>query len=204
MAGISIVDYGLGNLRSVVKGFEKVGGEVDVVEEGSRLLDYDGVVIPGVGAFEDGVKRIREIDSFLYRLIEDGVPVLGICLGMQMLLTRSFESDKWVDGLDVIGGDVVRFKGVRKIPHMGWSKVTPSKKHRLFNGIEDGSYFYFAHSYHVRPKFEKDVVAESIYGESFPAAISRKNVVGVQFHPEKSGKTGLRVLKNFLEITKNK
>ncbi|RZN63450.1 imidazole glycerol phosphate synthase subunit HisH [Methanonatronarchaeum sp. AMET6-2] len=199
MARISVVDYGLGNLLSVKKGFERVGGVVDIVENPSSI-DGDGVVVPGVGAFEDGISSLIDMDSVLGELIDEGVPVLGICLGMQMFFTRSFEGDGWVDGLDIFSGDVVRFSGDLKVPHMGWSEVQPTKNHYIFSGIEDGSYFYFAHSFYVEADRRDNVLAETDYGSRFPSAVCIDNVIGLQFHPEKSGEKGLRVLRNFLDI----
>ncbi len=189
---IAIVNYGVGNLKSISKGIEKVGGKAIVTSNLDELESADAIVLPGVGAFETAIKNISPFSDYIKKT---DVPVLGICLGMQLFATVSEEGGLH-EGLDVIEGRVVRFPDwVGKIPHMGWNKVE-FEEHELFEGVES-NYFYFVHSYYYTTSSEY-VIGYTNYGIRFPSVISKDNFVGVQFHPEKSGKNGLKILRNFV------
>jgi len=205
---IAIIDYGMGNLRSVQKGFEKVGFEAVVTSEPNVVLEADRVVLPGVGAFRDCMKNLEEggfIEPIL-RVIREGRPFLGICLGLQLLFTESEEFGLHA-GLNVIPGRVVRFpEGMRqddeelKVPHMGWNQISVKRRPQAFAGIPDGAAFYFVHSYYVRPEDPSVVATTTDYGMEFCSSIWNDNIVATQFHPEKSQEQGLAILKNFGEM----
>ena len=200
---IAIVDYRMGNLRSVQKGFERVGQQA-VVTDDPRVLDRAGkIVLPGVGAFQDAMAELRRRDLIepIRAGIEAGKPFLGICLGLQLLFDVSYEDGEH-EGLGVVPGKVVRFDvpAEYKVPHMGWNQARIVRRAPLLEGIPDGAYFYFVHSYYVLPR-EKEVVAvEADYPDPFCAMIWRENLFATQFHPEKSQADGLRILKNFAEL----
>lgn len=192
---ISIMDYGVGNLFSISKGLERAGADVQVVSDSKSLLEADCIVFPGVGAFGAAVEVLRPCIPALRDTIRNGTPTLGVCLGMQVLFERSEESTG--EGLGILAGDVVRLKGER-IPQMGWNDVV-SRRDALFEGIPQGSQFYFAKSYICRPNAKVEI-AETDYGERFASAVRQGTVCGVQFHPEKSGSAGLRLLENFVKL----
>ncbi len=190
---IAIINYGAGNLRSIHKAIERVGGKAKITSDSEDLESADAIILPGVGAFETAIKNLRPFISFLRNA---KTPILGICLGMQLFATLSEEGGLH-EGLDVIKGRVVRFpKYVGKIPHMGWNEVE-FKDHYIFDGI-DGNFFYFVHSYYFNTE-DENVIAYTDYGIKFASAVARDNYVGVQFHPEKSGKNGLKLLQNFVD-----
>lgn len=197
---IAIVDYGMGNLRSVQKGFEKIGAQAVISRDQKEIENADRLVLPGVGAFPmcmENLTRLDLVDSIL-EFVQSGRPFLGICLGLQLLFDESAEFGRR-DGFKIVPGQVRAFDrnmGL-KIPHMGWNQVLFSKDTPIFKGIEDGSYFYFVHSYYVDPADTSDTAAEAEYGIRFTCAVHRDNVVAVQFHPEKSQELGLTILKNF-------
>ncbi|NJD91793.1 MAG: imidazole glycerol phosphate synthase subunit HisH [Geobacter sp.] len=205
---IAIIDYGMGNLRSVQKGFEKVGYEAVVTADPQVVLEAERVVLPGVGAFGDCMRNLEQggfVEPIL-KVIKDGRPFLGICVGMQMLLTDSTEFGL-TKGLDIIPGHVLRFpdnmvvNGERlKVPHMGWNQLAIKTPAPIFKGIDDGVNVYFVHSYYEMPDDRAAVAATSEYGLTFCAALWKDNVVATQFHPEKSQETGLKILKNFGEM----
>ena len=205
---IAIIDYGMGNLRSVQKGFEKVGYDAVVTADPKVVLEADKVVLPGVGAFRDCMRNLEQggfVEPIL-KVIQDGRPFLGICVGMQLLLTDSVEFGLY-QGLNVISGHVLRFpegmveNGEKlKVPHMGWNQLTFRRRTPFFAGIEDGTNVYFVHSYYEKPDDEGVVVATTDYGIEFCAAICKDNIIATQFHPEKSQEMGLRILKNFGEF----
>jgi len=205
---IAIIDYGMGNLRSVQKGFEKVGFEAVVTADPQVVLEAERVVLPGVGAFGDCMRNLEQggfVEPIL-KVIQDGRPFLGICVGMQMLLTDSTEFGL-TRGLDIIPGHVLRFpdnmaaNGERlKVPHMGWNQLSIKSAAPIFKGIEDGVNVYFVHSYYEMPDDEAAIAATSEYGLTFCAALWKDNIVATQFHPEKSQEIGLRILKNFGEM----
>ncbi|MFZ5866021.1 MAG: imidazole glycerol phosphate synthase subunit HisH [Thermodesulfobacteriota bacterium] len=197
---VIVVDYGMGNLRSVQKGFEKVGVPAVVSRDPDEIRKADRLVLPGVGAFPECMKNLDRFDLIepIREFIRSGRPFLGICLGLQLLFNES-EEFGFHEGLKIIPGTCKAFDknmGL-KIPHMGWNEVLFRKETRLFNGIEDGSHFYFVHSFYVAPENGSDVAATSVYGIEFVCAVSRDNIFAVQFHPEKSQKKGLRILHNF-------
>jgi len=193
---IAIVNYGVGNLRSILNALKKIGAEARITSEIEEIKNSSAIVFPGVGAFKPAIDKLRSYGSEF-----PDVPKLGICLGMQLFATRSFENGLH-EGLNYIPGDVVRFPDyVGKIPHMGWNEVRFRRECELFDGIEDDSMFYFVHSYYLKTGKEF-VVAETDYGITFPSAIAFENCFGVQFHPEKSGRVGLEVLRNFVRIAK--
>jgi glutamine amidotransferase len=204
-AEVVVVDYGLGNLRSVTRGLERAGAGVTISDDPESIWEADGIVLPGVGAFGDGMENAGPFRDDLIEAAEAGRPLFGICLGMQMLLTSSEEAERAgqgdAQGLDLVPGRNVRFKGDRKVPHMGWNELKVTREHPLVEGV-DGQYAYFVHSYYGEPDDEASVVATTDYGIEFPAVIANEagNVFGTQFHPEKSGETGLTILQNFVEI----
>lgn len=209
---IAIIDSGIANLRSVQKGFECVEADAKVVEDPRTLRDASGIVLPGVGAFADGIIKLRDggFVEPLLRAIEEGKPVLGICLGLHFLFSESEEFGHHA-GLNVIKGRVVRFKNAAggtirespllKIPHMGWNRIRIEQQAPIFKGIPDGAFFYFVHSYYVQPEDESVIAATTEYGLRFTSALWRDNLFACQFHPEKSQTLGLQLLKNFASLT---
>ncbi|HNX26642.1 MAG TPA: imidazole glycerol phosphate synthase subunit HisH [Phycisphaerae bacterium] len=203
---IALIDYGMGNLRSVEKALERCGGQVKIVTTPSGILSADKVVLPGVGAMRDAMNRINStgIADAVRETITAGRPLLGICLGLQMLLDRSFEYGEF-KGLGIIPGDVVRFdfsgtsNSGLKIPHMGWNSINFNADCPLLAGIDQGAYVYFVHSYYVCPKDQSVTAATCNYGVDFTAAIWRDNLFATQFHPEKSQAVGLKILENFVK-----
>lgn len=198
---IAIVDYGMGNLKSVEKGFQKVGVDVKVTKNPSDIENSRGVVLPGVGAFRDCMRNLSESSLIepIVRSIEKGKPYLGICLGLQILFTES-EEFGLSRGLDLLKGRTIRFRldhGGLKIPHMGWNSIKIRKRPPLLNEIEDNSFFYFVHSYYVVPDDEEIIATVTDYGIEFTSMIWKGNIFATQFHPEKSQSLGLKILKAF-------
>ncbi len=200
---ISIVDYGMGNLRSVQKGFEKVGHQALITSDPAEVAAAEKVVVPGVGAFEDAMAELkrRGLIGPVREAIESDKPFLGICLGLQLLFDVSYEHGRH-EGLGIIPGEVVRFELPTEysIPHMGWNQITIPRRAPILEGIDEGAYFYFVHSYYVAPKQQDVIAAETDYGGPFCAMVWRSNLFATQFHPEKSQADGLKILKNFAEL----
>lgn len=201
---IAVVDYGMGNSRSVDKGLQKVGRKTLVTRNPEEILECQGVVLPGVGAFKDCMRNLKKygLVDCLYRFIESGRPLLGICLGLQLLFTESEEFGRQ-KGLNLIRGRVTRFpllKGL-KVPHMGWNTIKKRKESPLFSSIKDGSYFYFVHSYYVIPEDEDVIATTTHHGVEFTSSVWKENIFACQFHPEKSQKLGLEILKKFGELS---
>jgi glutamine amidotransferase len=203
MPEIAIIDYQMGNLRSVQKGFDKVGHQAVITSDPAEIRAAKKVVLPGVGAFGDAIAELRrrELVTPIRESIESGKPFLGICLGLQLLFDVGFEGGRF-EGLGVLRGKVVRFdlQPPLKVPHMGWNQGRFKLRPRVLNGLADGTYFYFVHSYYVVPEDRSIVAIETEYGHPFCAAIARDNLFATQFHPEKSQADGLKILKNFAEL----
>ncbi|MGB9892070.1 imidazole glycerol phosphate synthase subunit HisH [Thermodesulfovibrio yellowstonii] len=200
---IALVDYGMGNIRSVSKAIEAVGGEVSITQSPEEIRKAKAIVLPGVGAFRDCMSNLTEL-GLLEAVREEilkGKPYLGICLGMQILFTES-EEFGMCKGLDLIKGKVTRFKLPQdyKIPHMGWNTVIFKKKSKLLSEISNNSYFYFVHSYYVVPEESNFVGGVTEYGIEFTSMIIYENIFATQFHPEKSQKMGLKLLSNFIQF----
>ncbi|MGB4441253.1 MAG: imidazole glycerol phosphate synthase subunit HisH [Coriobacteriia bacterium] len=196
---IAIVDYGMGNLRSVQKGFEHAGVPDVVITPGpAEVASADGIVLPGVGAFRDAAAHLRSagLREVILERIAGGVPFLGICLGMQLLADVGLEDGEW-EGLGVLGGTCERLPGGVKVPHIGWNTVAYPRENELFSGLPEDTAFYFVHSYHLRPADPECVIGIASYGVEFAAAVAKGNVYAVQFHPEKSSSAGLALLGNF-------
>jgi glutamine amidotransferase len=206
---IAIIDYGMGNLRSVQKGFEKVGYEAVVTADPKVVLEAERIVLPGVGAFRDCIRNL-EAGGFvepILRVIQEGRPFLGICLGLQLLFTESEEFGLH-KGLDIISGRVVRFpEGMTeagealKVPHMGWNQLSFKRHPTAFAGLEEGTNVYFVHSYYVKPDDESVIATTTSYGIEFCSSVWKDNIVATQFHPEKSQAKGLAILKQFAAMT---
>lgn len=194
---IAIIDYGMGNLRSVQKAFEYVGFETKITDNYKDILKADKVILPGVGAFSDAIKTIREkeFDKALEECINNGKKILGICLGMQLLFDISYENGEY-EGLKILKGEIIKFKSGLKVPHVGWNSLDIIKNEPLFEGLEKNPFVYFVHSYYLKTD-EPIVSATTNYGENIQIAVQKNNVYALQFHPEKSGNTGLKILKNF-------
>jgi imidazole glycerol-phosphate synthase subunit HisH len=203
MAGIVIVDYGMANLRSVQKGFERVGAAAEITSDPEAVAAAEKLVLPGVGAFQDAIARLREsgLDQPISEHIHKGNPFLGICLGLQLLFTRSMEDGEHA-GLDILSGDVVRFPEVPglKVPHMGWNSLRFLGACPLFRGLPADSAVYFVHSYYPIPTDKTLIAAEADYPTPFTAAVWRDNLYATQFHPEKSQAVGLKMLENFARL----
>ncbi len=195
---IAIIDYGMGNLRSVQKAFEKVGVQVQITSSAADILKASKVILPGVGAMAPAMLKLQELGlvGAIRKFINDGKPFLGICLGYQLLFEKSSEGG-YVEGLKVLEGSVERFTQL-KVPHMGWNQVQVQSVGRsLFSGVNDGADLYFCHSYFVNPKDKTIIASNTNYGIDYASAVAKGNIWGVQFHPEKSQKVGLQILKNF-------
>lgn len=206
---IAIIDYGMGNLRSVQKGFEKVGHEAVVTSDTKAILDADRVVLPGVGAFADCMRNLEQqglVDA-VYKVIQSGRPFMGICLGLQLLFEEGEEFGVH-KGLGVLKGHVVRFptevenntEAIYKIPHMGWNKIAKRSDAPHLADVPDGAFFYFVHSYFVKPDDPAVAATTTSYGVEFVSSVWKDNIFATQFHPEKSQEMGLRILKKFGEI----
>ena len=202
---IAIIDYGMGNLRSVQKAFEQVGAVGQIISEAQEIQRFDKIVLPGVGAFKDAVAtlRARNLVEAILGHIRRSRPFLGICLGLQMLMDVGYEDGEH-QGLGVIPGKCVRFDVDKtrrlKVPHMGWNQLEFRKASGLLKGLSDGCSVYFVHSYHVVPVDSSVIATETDYGGEFVSSILRENIMATQFHPEKSQKVGLQMLKNFAEM----
>jgi len=203
---ITVVDYGMGNLASVTNAIKKYTGDVIISPIARDIREADKLILPGVGAFKDAYDEIetRGIRQAILDFIDSGKPFLGICLGLQLLFTKSYEDGEH-KGFDIIKGDVVPFNkddGL-KIPHMGWNSINSKPKAagcKLFNGVSDGSYMYFVHSYYVVPEDESVIATTTGYGRDFCSTIWKDNIYACQFHPEKSQEQGLRIIENFVRL----
>jgi glutamine amidotransferase len=195
---IAIVDYGMGNLRSVQKAFEKVGAEARVVQDPRELAGAVGIVLPGVGAFGQAMENLKAAGWVepLREACAKGLPFIGICLGMQLLFESSEEMGQHA-GLGILAGDVRRFRGNLKVPQMGWNQIHIQYPNPLLEDVPDGSYAFFVHSYYCVPRDNSVVLATTAYGIEFASVVGRENVFGAQFHPEKSQRVGLSMLENF-------
>jgi len=205
MYQIGIVDYNMGNLASVINAFDKIGVNARVESDPKQLMKYDKLVLPGVGAFGDAMEHLREngMDSAIVEYANSGKPLLGICLGMQLLFEKSQEFGEH-QGLGLIEGEVKffdknAFSSLLKIPHMGWNELFVQKKSPLFEGLNRDFYLYFVHSYHVVCE-DRFVIGKTNYGYEFVSAVQKKNIYGFQPHPEKSHENGLKILENFAKL----
>ena len=202
LPNIVIVDYGLGNLRSVQKALEMMSADALISNKAKDMLDSDALILPGVGAFRDAVKNMEAIQKTICDQVEAGKPLLGVCLGLQLLFTESTEGGLF-KGLDVFRGRIVRFSESLKVPHMGWNTLKiVDEDNPLVEGLSNEEYAYFVHSYYAKAKSKRAIVTLTEYGVDFPSMLCEKNVYATQFHPEKSGKTGLKILRNFLDVVK--
>lgn len=200
---ISIIDYGVGNLRSVQKAFESLGIDAVITEDKSVIRESKGIVLPGVGAFPDAMKELQT-KGLVEVLIEEakkGKPMLGICLGMQLLFEVGYEVEE-CKGLGLIKGSIDKITGDVKIPHMGWNNIDVVNDCAVLKGLAEDSYAYFVHSFYATVTNNEDLNAVTFYGTSIPAVVSNGNVIGIQFHPEKSGNVGMKILRNFGELVK--
>lgn len=200
---ISIVDYGMGNLRSVQKALEFIGAEAEITDDNDKILNSRGIILPGVGAFPDAMDNIKKlgIDTVLNEAVNEGTPLMGICLGMQLLFDES-EEVRNTKGLGFLRGKIKKFNVDLKIPHMGWNNLIIDSDCEILKDVKEGSYVYFVHSYYAQIQEEEVLKAHSFYGINTPAVVSKGNVFGLQFHPEKSGEPGMQMLKNFWELIK--
>lgn len=197
---IAIIDYGMGNLHSVGKAVERLGYEAVVTSDEAVILAADGAILPGVGAFGDAMEELAAtgLDAVVKRYAASGKPLLGICLGMQLLFGESEEHGQH-QGLGLLPGRVIRFQGGYKVPHMGWNRLSFGQNSPLFSELAEG-HVYFVHSYHVKPEVASDLLATTDYYQQVTAIVGRDNVYGMQFHPEKSGELGMKLLGNFLNL----
>jgi glutamine amidotransferase len=199
---VRLLDLGLGNLLSLRRGLERAGAEVSISGRrgGEKAADSDALVLPGVGGFRDGAAALADFADAIDE-VRRGKPLLGICLGMQLLFTTGYEGGVY-QGLGLIGGEVVRLPNTVKVPHMGWNSLKIKGQSDLLKGTKDGEFFYFVHSYYCVPSDKAVTVAEFDYGATAAAVVERGNIFGTQFHPEKSGKAGLSLLRSFLEAVR--
>ena len=201
MVKVAIFDYGAGNIFSLKNSLEKNNAEVDIITSFEKANNYSGILLPGVGNFDPAVRSIRDYSKIEFRdYVRDKIPVLGICLGMEMFFEKSEEGNE--KGLGIMEGEVIILPETMKVPHMGWNNIEIKKPSRILEGIKDRSWVYFVHSYRVKPKNEDVVVADSDYGIKIAAVVEQRNYFGTQFHPEKSGKIGSVMINNFLRECK--
>ena len=197
---LGIIDYGAGNLNSICKAFEHIGFTTEIIEEKIDTDKYEAVVLPGVGAFPGAMDRLRanNLVEFIKEFVKTNKPMLGVCLGMQLLFEWGYEDTK-TKGLDLLPGEVVKMESSLKIPHMGWNELEIIKEDPLFKGLPDNPHYYFVHSYKLK-EITEEVIAVTEYGGKVPAVVKKDNIIGLQFHPEKSGNNGLKLLENFGEL----
>ena len=201
----AIIDYGMGNLLSVQRAFEKCGSDAVIIDNPLELRDADRIVLPGVGAFPDAMDNLRKngwIEELNRAVLEKETPILGICLGMQLLADKGYEVRE-CDGLGYIPGEIIRFTQTQekeRIPHVGWNEILKREDSPLFDGIADGTNYYFVHSYHFRVANEENIATVTPYCGEFVSSVIKDNIVGTQFHPEKSQKAGFKLIKNFLSM----
>ena len=200
MVKVAIFDYGAGNIFSLKNSLEKVGATVDIITNFDKSNEYSGLLLPGVGNFDPAMNSIRDFSKTQFLDYVDNMPVLGICLGMEMFFEKSEEGKE--KGLGVIDGDVIILPNSMKVPHMGWNNLEIKKSGKLLEEVENGSWVYFVHSYRVKPNSNDIITAESDYGIKVPAVVEQDNFFGTQFHPEKSSSVGKIMLKNFLNVCK--
>lgn len=200
---IAIIDYDAGNMKSVEKAMQYLGQDVKVTDDPREILAADKVILPGVGSFGDAMGNLGQkgLDTVIHQVVKQGTPFLGICLGLQLLFEQSDESPG-VKGLGILPGEIVRIPAEAglKIPHIGWNSLCLEHHGRLFEGIDEQAYVYFVHSYYLKAKEEECVKASTEYGVHIHASVEKDNVFACQFHPEKSGDVGLKILKNFVEL----
>ena len=198
---VAIFDYGAENIFSLRNSLEKNGAQVDVITGLNKSKEYSGLLLPGVGNFDPAIRSIRDYSSTDFKdYVGESMPVLGICLGMEMFFEKSEEGKE--QGLSVIDGEVVLLPNTMKVPHMGWNSLEIERQNNFLEGVNDGSWVYFVHSYMIKTKETGLIVASTDYGIKVPAVIQQKNFIGTQFHPEKSGKIGSLMLSNFLSECK--
>ena len=199
---VTIIDYGVGNLSSVDKACKFLGFETEITSDINKILSAKKLILPGVGSCGDAMEMLKStgIADAVKKQVEKGTPLMGICLGMQMLFDHSEEGD--ADCLGLVSGNIKRFPDDMglKVPQIGWNSITPNENSRLFKGIEKGSFVYFVHSYYAKCEDSGDSAATADYGINFDVAIEKGNLFATQFHPEKSGETGLKILQNFLDL----
>ena len=200
MTSVAIFDYGAGNIFSLKNSLERIGATVDVITTFDNPNVYSGLLLPGVGNFDPAMNSVRSNSKTKFRDYVGSMPVLGICLGMEMFFEKSEEGKE--RGLDVIDGEVIVLPPSMKVPHMGWNDLEIKKPGKILEGVKDGSWAYFVHSYRVKPKSDDVITAESDYGIKVPAVIEHENFFGTQFHPEKSSTVGKIMLENFLKECK--
>lgn len=200
---IAIVDYGLGNLKSILYALERLGQEAVITSSVNQVASADGIILPGVGAFKRGMENLNKaaLGAVLKESVKAGKPILGICLGMQLLFSQSSEHGK-SSGLNIIPGKVERFAPGLKVPHMGWNQIHKTRPSSLLAGIPEGAFFYFAHSYYPIPADAGVSVGVTEYGGQFASAVELGRVFATQFHPERSGNLGLHVLENFCRVSR--
>ena len=198
---ITVINYRMGNLRSVAKALELSGRSVSVSSDPGDILRADSVVLPGVGAFSTGMKNLEALGLIpaIIETVKKGRPFLGICLGMQLMFEKSREGEK-CPGIGLLKGEVKRFDSRLRVPHVGWNTVRTGRDSRLFQGIPDGSHFYFVHSYYAQPRDGEIILGTTQYGIEFASAVQKDNIFLTQFHPEKSHEKGLRLLSNFCSL----
>jgi glutamine amidotransferase len=199
MPKVAVINYGVGNLRSLQRGLEKSGAEVLITDNPSDLAKSDAVVLPGVGAFAEAIKNLSPLSEALLRSVREGKPLLGICLGLQLLFTKSYEGGL-TNGFNLLQGEVVKLPDTVKTPHIGWNTIQIAKSNPLVENVQNNSFMYFVHTYFPKPTEQRGVVAYTEYGVKFPSIIAKKHLFTTQFHPEKSSKPGLAILKNFVKI----
>ncbi|WP_404457439.1 imidazole glycerol phosphate synthase subunit HisH [Oceanobacillus kapialis] len=200
---IAIIDYGAGNIKSLQFALDTVGLPSFVTVDPTEVKKSKAVILPGVGAFKDAMEALRnlELESVIKQEAANGKPLLGICLGMQLFYETSFEDGQW-EGLGLLEGNVARIRGDVKVPHIGWNTLSNHGNNPLLTGIKPESFVYFVHSYAVEDFNEETLVGSTNYGGTIPAIVQEKNIIGMQFHPEKSGEIGLQLLKNVGELIK--
>ena len=201
MVNVAIFDYGAGNIFSLKTSLEKNGATVDVITSFDQAKDFAGILLPGVGNFDPAIRSIRDYSAIQFKdFVKDKIPVLGICLGMEMFFAKSEEGKE--KGLDILNGEVILLPKDMKIPHMGWNSLEIRKPSKLLEGVDNGAWVYFVHSYRAKPLDEQIVIADADYGIRVPAVVEKGIYFGTQFHPEKSGKVGSLMIRNFLRECK--